>query len=589
MTWKLDDPQGNEAGKVKYDIVPYTRGVVLDLGCGPFKAFPHFIGVDNGHHAKEFGWQYTPDIAGETCEILAGEMTREVAKRLGIEQFEQPTETVAGEVIRGYARIPDASVDAVFSSHLLEHIEDTDAALAEWWRVIKPGGYLVLYLPHKDLYPNIGTEGANPDHKHDFTPADIGAAMAVGDRSWDLKVNEVRSEGYEYSFLQVFQKREVEVGERGTAIVRLHSWRTPRPEKTALVVRFGGIGDMIMASSILPQLKAKGYHVTMMTTPRGEDVVKHDPNIDAFLIQDTDQVPNTWLCEHFHVWAKKFNRFVNLCESVEGNLLPLPGSSRFGWPDAMRQKYLNVNYLEFTHELAGLDFKPAPRFFATEAERERVANFRRGLGDAYVVMWCLAGSSAHKTYPHTDQAVATLMLKHPNIRVIFVGDDACRILEGQWEGEDRVARLSGKIGVRETLALACHGVDCVVGPETGVLNAVSHLKLPKVVMLSHSSVKNLTKHWVNTVSLSAGPLEAPCFPCHRLHHDRTFCPSFKIPVEQLTAELAAMDEQDRALFDEHTEGGKFDTGAALCAHGIPAQRVVAAVMAAQPKRILVPA
>ena len=46
--WRPEDPQGDEAGKVKYDVVQYTRGVVLDLGCGPKKAVPHFIGIDSG-------------------------------------------------------------------------------------------------------------------------------------------------------------------------------------------------------------------------------------------------------------------------------------------------------------------------------------------------------------------------------------------------------------------------------------------------------------------------------------------------------------------------------------------------------------
>jgi ADP-heptose:LPS heptosyltransferase len=371
-----------------------------------------------------------------------------------------------------------------------------------------------------------------------------------------------------------------------------HSWKEPLPAKRALVVRYGGIGDMIMASSILPQLKEKGYHVTVMTTPDGQEVVRHDPHIDAFMLQDRDQVPNGALPEYWYVWAKKFDAFINLSESVEGNLLPNPGSSRHAWPNAMRQKYLNENYLEFQHELAGLEYKPRPRFYATPEELARVETFRAKLGpEAYVVLWALAGSSVHKVYPHSDQVVAQLLIKNPDVRVIFVGDDACRILESHWEAEPRVIRLSGRIGVRETLALACHGVDCVVGPETGVLNAVSHLGLPKVVMLSHSSVKNLTRNWANTVSLTAGPLEAPCFPCHRIHHERTFCPSKKLPVETIQELLAVMDDNEREIMGQHIADGMFDTGAALCAYGIAPERVTNAILASQPakKRIVVPA
>jgi hypothetical protein len=56
--------------------------------------------------------------------------------------------------------------------------------------------------------------------------------------------------------------------------------------------------------------------------------------------------------------------------------------------------------------------------------------------------------------------------------------------------------------VRETLALA-QQMDLVIGPETGVLNAVCYEAMPKVAMLSHSSWENLTRHWVNTY-LDAG-------------------------------------------------------------------------------------
>ena len=48
MVWKADDPQGNESGKIRWELVKWTRGRGLDVGCGPNKAFPHMIGVDNG-------------------------------------------------------------------------------------------------------------------------------------------------------------------------------------------------------------------------------------------------------------------------------------------------------------------------------------------------------------------------------------------------------------------------------------------------------------------------------------------------------------------------------------------------------------
>jgi ubiquinone/menaquinone biosynthesis C-methylase UbiE len=43
-------------------------------------------------------------------------------------------------------------LDYVFSSHLLEDFEDTENVLKEWIRVIKPGGYLVIFCPDEQIY-----------------------------------------------------------------------------------------------------------------------------------------------------------------------------------------------------------------------------------------------------------------------------------------------------------------------------------------------------------------------------------------------------------------------------------------------------
>lgn len=482
MVWRAEDPQGDEASKVKYDVVPYTRGVVLDLGCGPKKAFPHFLGVDSCKDTELFGIDIRPDIKVDDCADLS-------------------------------AAINDATVDAVFSSHLLEHITDYHSALKDWWRCIRVGGHLVLYLPHKALYPNIGMPGANPDHKHDFEPLDIINAMRDVADDWDLLVRETRSAGTEYSFLLVFKK----LSQPGT----LHSWATTVAagrKKQACVVRYGGFGDMLQAANVFPALKREGYHVTVMTTPKGQDILAQDPHVDAWFIQDKDQVPNHELSDFWAAAARRYDRFINLSESVEGTLLAMPGRANHQWPKPVRDKYLNQNYLEFTAELAGVPYASEAAFYPTQAENTGAQ--ARLLHGGFNVVWALAGSSCHKFYPGQDAVIARLLLEKPHCRIFLVGDDACKLLETGWENEPRVVRLSGELSIRDTLALA-KVADAVVGCETGVLNAVAFESNRKVVLLSHSSHENLTKHWRNTVALAAA--ELPCYPCHRLHYTREHC------------------------------------------------------------------
>ena len=48
-------------------------------------------------------------------------------------------------------RYDDQSLDYVFSSHCLEHLDRWPAALKLWISKIKPGGCLFLYLPHHSM------------------------------------------------------------------------------------------------------------------------------------------------------------------------------------------------------------------------------------------------------------------------------------------------------------------------------------------------------------------------------------------------------------------------------------------------------
>lgn len=46
----------------------------------------------------------------------------------------------------------DNTFDYVYASHIIEHLEDPFTAVANWIRICKPGGYVIIYAPHRDLY-----------------------------------------------------------------------------------------------------------------------------------------------------------------------------------------------------------------------------------------------------------------------------------------------------------------------------------------------------------------------------------------------------------------------------------------------------
>lgn len=60
--------------------------------------------------------------------------------------------------------------DWVYSSHCLEHLPNPRRAVARWWEVLRPGGYLLLVVPDEDLFEQgIWPSRFNPDHKWTFT------------------------------------------------------------------------------------------------------------------------------------------------------------------------------------------------------------------------------------------------------------------------------------------------------------------------------------------------------------------------------------------------------------------------------------
>jgi hypothetical protein len=83
-----------------------------------------------------------------------------------------------------------------------------------------------------------------------------------------------------------------------------------------------------------------------------------------------------------------------------------------------------------------------------------------------------------------------------------------------WRNDPNIWCKAGVWSIRNALAFA-QVADLVIGPETGVLNAVSMENNAKILFLSHSTVKNLCRDWNNTIAFAA--VEVPCYPCHRLH------------------------------------------------------------------------
>ena len=168
---------------IKWDLLPYCYGQGLDLGCGDCRPHDFMVGVD----------------------IVAGSGPR------------GPNVIADARNLKIFA---DKSQDYVFSSNLLNELEDREKILAEWWRLIKDDGYLILFLPVN--------EKCQPKQM-------IDAMLPL--RPWQMIEARTNNE----FFFHVYRKCDK------PSIVD-----QPKPEKIVALMKLGAHGDALWSSSVFP-------------------------------------------------------------------------------------------------------------------------------------------------------------------------------------------------------------------------------------------------------------------------------------------------------------------------------------------------
>ena len=109
-----------------FSEAPPANPVLLDAGCGQGKSF--------GHLRQTFAPQRLIGIDADPHSL---ELSAEEAARQGLH-----VELVGSDCAT--LNVPDASVDLLFCHQTFHHLVEQEKALAEFYRVLKPGGYLLF-------------------------------------------------------------------------------------------------------------------------------------------------------------------------------------------------------------------------------------------------------------------------------------------------------------------------------------------------------------------------------------------------------------------------------------------------------------
>ena len=154
------------------------------------KLYPDYLKQGNMVEAVKFAAMFY--CRGKGADIGAGRWPLPGAR--AIEDNPQENAYKINEI--------DNSLDYVFASHNLEHLKNWQNALKEWHRVLKPGGFLCLYLPHPVV--TMWKPGVNKQHV--WAPDSLVLKEFLqSDLKMDIEPTGALPDGY-LSFLVVAKK-----------------------------------------------------------------------------------------------------------------------------------------------------------------------------------------------------------------------------------------------------------------------------------------------------------------------------------------------------------------------------------------------
>lgn len=402
--------------------------------------------------------------------------------------------------------IAKGSLDHVFIGNRLSGFINPETMVKQLVDKLKEGGHLVVYLVEEQLQGKI--EGFVKDSGY-----------------WQEKAV-YRRDGQLLGIWKLIGKQR-----RGILPAK------PRAAKRACICRYGAIGDMIMISPLIKQLKTDGYEVTMNITPYCADIIKSNPYVDNVVLQERDAIPNADLGHYWNEWMPEYDKYINLSESIEGKLIMVEGRRDFYTSKEWRHKQVgHVNYYDQTMRLGGYADRTGTRgeLYFTAAEEKAAKYLRARYKDKFLILWSLKGSSFHKVYPMLEVALGGWLSARPDAQAMLSGGP----------GDERLAFnhpqalvTCGSIPLREVLALTKY-VDLVGGPETAITNAAGCWATPKITLLSHSTHDQLCKYWENDYCLA--PQDVPCYPCHQLHYTVESCPLIEMRNNETGAVVTNM-------------------------------------------------
>lgn len=411
--------------------------------------------------------------------------------------------------------IGDESVNWVFINQNIGDVKEWRRQLDQQWQRLKIGGTFCIWAPDAKIRRAQMGEWINSK------PA------------WRCLEDDPNA-GADGMYLVVLEKRDPTGDVKSDQVYE--AWQDPRAkgQKTTAILRMGGYGDGLLGAELAPAYKNGGHYVAYIGSNFSAEAVRHDPHIDLVQEIEIGRMQPEDFGALMTALDRRYDHVVNLGESIEGHIVKLPQRVDYYWPDPVRRKASAINFEEWTACIGGVEFKPGwMRFYPSEEEKAwaNMAKSKLCKNGEKLALWAVGGSGEQKIWPYLSAAL-TQLSQEPDVIWALVGHGE----RDERIADEAVTHAAHFGGDTSKMALLMHGfkasmrdimalgqlADLVVGPETGLMNAVAYAPgVSKVIYLSHSSPENIPKHWTDTTVLTP---DTSLFPCHRMHYQDNPCP-----------------------------------------------------------------
>lgn len=125
--------------------------------------------TEKASHRRKNTWLFNKVFNGYGIDIGCGtdilNKNNEFTNIINVDPFD--IEHGDAQLIHQYIK---KQYDFVYSSQCLEHMYDPYLSIINWWKLVKPNGYLIFTVPDEDLYEQgIFPSRWNNDHKWTFS------------------------------------------------------------------------------------------------------------------------------------------------------------------------------------------------------------------------------------------------------------------------------------------------------------------------------------------------------------------------------------------------------------------------------------